>query len=469
MPAKKGARDGGESWTDVTPRGLPTEIQINSIEPHPTEAGGLYLAATAYKSGDFRPWLYRTENFGRSWERIDDGIPRDHFTRVVRADPDTAGLLYAGTERGVYVSWNDGDDWAPLQLDLPVVPITDLAVKDGALVAATQGRGYWILDPLNVVRQRDRFDADGTAHLFEPTPAWRVHNDAAEEPGHAGTHAPTGVTFHYFLGEDLPADAALTLQIADAGGEPIRTFSRKPDDDGEKAPGFGDDDRRLTADAGLNRFVWDLRYPSVEKFDGLVLWNRNLDGPRALPGDYRATLTVGDRSFEVPVTVRADPRSAATAAELQSQFDFVWSTNRKLTEAHRAIRELRGVRDQVNEIGGRVGDDPRYAALVESGEALVERLTAIEETLYQTKLESPQDPLNFPIRLNDKLAGVMGVAAFGDHPPTASAVAVRDELVAAIDAALADLDDTLGEALARYNALADETALPAVVPEAPEG
>ncbi|MEM1412863.1 MAG: glycosyl hydrolase [Pseudomonadota bacterium] len=458
-------RNGGESWDDVTPRGLPEEIQINSVEPHPTEPGGLYLAATAYKNDDFRPWLFRTDDFGRSWDRIDDGIPRDHFTRALRADPDAPGVLYAGTERGVHVSFNDGKDWQSLQLDLPIVPITDLAVKEGALVAATQGRGYWILDHLALVRQAPQL-ADGTGPgLYASAPNWRVSNDAAEEPGHAGTHPAVGVTFFYHF-ETAPApELSMSLEIRDTEGQLVRRFTRLPEEGEAQDPetAFADDDRLLPAEAGLNQFVWDLKYPSVERFDGLVLWNRSLDGPRALPGAYTVILTVGEQESRVETAVLADPRATASLEELIAQFNFVWGANRKLTEAHQAIRDLRNTRAQINAVATRVGDDPAYAALIESGDALKETLERVETTLYQTQLESPQDPLNFPIRLNDKLAGVMGLVAFGDHPPTASAIAVRDELVTAIDEALAELNQALGPELEAYNTLADEIGLPAVL------
>jgi photosystem II stability/assembly factor-like uncharacterized protein len=459
-------RDGGESWAEVTPGALPREIQINSIEPHPTEPGGLYLAATAYKDDDFQPWLFRTTDYGKRWQRIDRGIDRLHFTRVVRADPAQPGVLYAGTERGVYVSADDGRNWTSLQLDLPVVPVTDLAVKEGALVVATQGRGYWMLDHLATVRQALSAPAlDEPVHLFTPAPAWRVHNDPAEAPGANGTHAPTGVVFHYHLAR-APAedDEGFSLVIRDGQGQEVRRFTRKVEEGESDAETFGDDDRLLPAEAGLNTFVWNLRYPSAERFEGLVLWNRNLSGPRALPGDYEAILTVGETRRVVPISVLADPRSEATPADLTAQFDFLWSVNRKLTETHRAIRNLREVRSQIDAIEERVGDSDRFAGLVARGESLKQALREIEETLYQTRLESPQDPLNFPIRLNDKLAGVMGTASLGDHPPTASAVAVRDELVSRIDAALAALNTLMAEDLEAFNTQAAEAGLPAAGP-----
>jgi photosystem II stability/assembly factor-like uncharacterized protein len=456
-------RDGGATWTEVTPRGLPRDAQVNSIEAHPFEAGGLYLAATAYKLDDFRPYLFKTTDYGRSWKAIVRGIPEDEFTRVIRADAERRGLLYAGTERGAWYSTDDGAQWRRLQLNLPIVPITDLAIRDGHLAAATQGRGYWMFDDLGLLRQAgDEHFAD-TPWLFTPSPALRLPNRSSDEPGHQGRNPAAGAVLHYWLPEDLAPEMPLELVIADANGATVRTFTRKPEQpDGEKKPARGEDDRLLTSGAGLNRLEWNLRYPGVERFEGLVLWNDYLDGPRAVPGDYRATLTVGEETLAVDLRVLPDPRSAATPEQLRQQFEFVWGINRKLTDTHQAITRLRELREQVAAVGERAGDAPDLAELAAQSEAMMERLDGIEQALYQVELEAPQDPLNFPIRLNDKLAGVMLAAAIGDHPPTASAVAVRDELFAAIDAQLAALDEVLGAELEAFNRLAAELALPAV-------
>ena len=460
------SRDGGASWTDVTPRGLPEEIQINSIEAHPFEAGGLYLAATAYKRDDFRPYLYRTTNYGRSWEEITDGIAADHFTRVIRADPVRPGLLYAGTERGLYVSRNDGADWESLQLDLPIVPITDLAVREHELVAATQGRGYWSFDHLALLRQVGEATWDESPVLFEPGPTWRLPNRSAEDPGQRGRNPADGVVLFYWLSGELPPDTPLELLVTDEAGNAIRRFTRKPDKESpNEEPPLGDDDRLLTADAGLNRFEWNLRYPGVERFDKLVLWNDSLDGPRAVPGAYRATLTAGDWSRSVDIRIQGDPRSHASPDDLQRQFDFVWGINRKLTTVHQAVRRIRDVRGQLETIGKRIEGEQAYAALEEAAGDLGEQLTSVEEALYQTRMEARQDPLNFPIRLNDKLAGVMRGASIGDHPPSASAIAVRDELVAEADRQLARLNRLLDEDLVRLNELAAGLRLPAIMNE----
>jgi len=455
-------RDGGETWADVTPRGLPENAQVNSIEAHPFEAGGLYLAATSYKSDDFQPYLYRSTNYGKSWKKITAGIPENEFTRVIRSDTQRRGLLFAGTERGAWFSLDDGGSWNRLQLNLPIVPLTDLAVKDGSLAAATQGRGFWLFDDLVLLRQAADIEAGRKPILFSPAPALRIQVRHEENPVHQGRNPAPGVALHYWLPEELSADTPLELAISDSAGNVIRTFSRKPPQGDESKAEGPDDDRLMSAEAGLNRLQWNLRYPSVKRFDGLVLWNDFLNGPLAVPGRYSARLKAGETVLNTDFEIVQDPCSEASAEALQEQFEFSWSINRKLTEVHEAIERLREARSQVNAVVERIRDREAYAALAKAGDAIGEKLTAIEEALYQTKLEARQDPLNFPIRLNDKLAGVMLAATIGDHAPTAAAVAVRDELVAAIDVQLEALGTVLGEEIDAINALAAELELPAV-------
>ena len=456
------SRDGGENWDDVTPRDLPEEIQVNSLEAHPFEAGGLYLAATAYKSDDFRPYLYRTTDYGKSWKKITGKIPQNEFTRVIRADAERPGLLFSGTERGAWFSVDDGKSWKPLQLNLPIVPVTDMALKDGSLAVATQGRGYWMFDDLALLRQVEEGSFGSDVVLFQPSAALRLPNRSTDKPGHQGRNPAAGVVLHYWLPQDLPEDAALELVISDANGEAIRTFTRKPEKESEEKPQPGDKDKLLTAKAGLNRLEWDMRYPSVERFEKLVLWNDYLDGPKAVPGAYKATLTAGGKTLQTGLEIRPDPRSNATAEELQQQFEFAWDINRKLTETHNAITRLRKARAQVEAFSERAKGREEYADLLEMCDSIELRLTQIEEALYQTQLEARQDPLNFPIRLNDKLAGVMLNATIGDHPPTASAAAVRDALFAAIDRQLAQLDKVLGPSIDDFNQRVAELQLPAV-------
>lgn len=479
------SRDGGAAWSDVTP-GWPEWMQVNSVEPHPREAGGLYVAGTRYKSDDLQPYLYRTTDWGATWQRIDAGIPRDHFTRVIRADPDRPGLLYAGTENGVYASFDDGASWRSLQLELPVVPVTDLAVKEGDLVAATQGRGYWILDDLTVLHQLGPPAAGLTAEgpvLFAPRPAVRMRGGRADDPGHAGTNPLEGVVVHYLLPMEPAPDTPVRLDFLAADGTLIRALTRKKEgEDDEKKDGDngddGDDDDDetsatelavLEAERGLNRASWDLRYPGARRFPGMILWNDGLDGPRAAPGSYRVRLAVGEESVEAPFEVLPDPRVTATPEDFRLQHELLISVRDQLDEAHREIRRIREARGQLEALEKRLAGRDGTEAVRTASEALRERLTAIEETLYQTKSKSPQDPLNFPIRLNDKLAGLMQLASFGDFRPTAQMVAVEQELAAAIDAELAALRALWETDLAEVNRLAREAEVPAViVPDPPE-
>jgi photosystem II stability/assembly factor-like uncharacterized protein len=474
------SRDGGQSWHDVTPRGLPEWSLINSVEASPFDAGGLYVAATRYKWDDFRPYLYKTADYGATWTRIDQGIAPAHFTRVVRADPVRRGLLYAGTERGVYVSWDDGGHWQPLQLNLPIVPVTDLAVKGGDLIAATQGRGFWVLDDLTPLRELPADLAAKPLQLFTPPVAYRFNRpapdggDDATRPPATGENPPDGVVVSYYLRAKPAPDQEVKLEFLAADGTLIRGFTRpveKPaagaagatgtagssgaagaggpgERRGERRPGEADRGRRrreepvVPAEAGLNRFAWDLSYPAAADFPGMILWGGAPIAPLAAPGSYRVRLTVGGESATAPFEIRPDPRSAATTREdLQAQQQFLLAVHDKLTATHDAVRRIREVRAQLDALKERLaaGKGDEHAKLLAAAKALDEKMTAVEEALYQTKNRSPQDPLNFPIRLDNKLNGVATSVAVGNHRPTAQAVAVRDALVAAIDVQLAKL------------------------------
>jgi photosystem II stability/assembly factor-like uncharacterized protein len=454
-------RNDGDSWADVTPSGLPEWAQINSIDIHPFERGGAYIAATRYKSDDFSPYLYRTTDWGKSWQRITTGIPGDEFTRVVRADPDRQGLLYAGTEKAIYYSTDDGRSWQSLQLNLPITPITDLAVKDKDLVAATQGRGYWILDDLSVLHQTNPDVENKEAHLYSPRPAFRLTSGGrSDNPGNAGTNPPVGVVFHYSLGEETADDVEVSLQIfEERGADPIWTWTRKPlstDEDKDK-PGPDDppDTQVLGSDQGLNRYAWDLRYPGMERFDKLIMWADMKEGPKAVPGSYRATLTVGDSTEEVRFEIAADPRSPASAADYRAQFEFVMETKELLSRTHGEIRRVRQLRTQLEGLRARLeadaGSDQASAEMIEEIDLLIETINPIEESLYQTQNESRQDPLNYPIRLNNKLTSLMRTVDVGDERPTDGAIAVRKELSTAIESELELLEEVWEEHVPALN------------------
>ncbi len=455
-------RNGGTTWTNVTPNALPEWAQINSLEIHPFEPGGAYLAATRYKSADFRPYLYRTVDWGKTWQKITNGIPSDHFTRVVRADPDREGLLYAGTESGVYYTLDDGRSWHSIQLNLPLVPITDLAIKNQDLVAATQGRGFWILDDLTVLHQSTAATERKAVHLFAPRSTYRLTAGGRDDEAvNAGTNPHPGVVFHYSLARKPAEDIEMTLQVFEIRSDaPIWTWTRKPDTAEEEEaedsdPNAPPDTRLLTADKGLNRFVWDLHYPGMERFDKLIMWADMKEGPKAVPGTYRARLVVGDTAEEVVFDILPDPRSGSTAEDYQAQFDFVIRARDLLSRTHLEIRKIRELRAQLDALTARLGKqaegDADIADLLAEISALNETITPIEEALYQTRNESRQDPLNYPIRLNNKLTSLMRTVAEGDARPTASAIAVQDELTTAIEAELAQLESVWNDNVPALN------------------
>ncbi len=451
------SRDAGTTWTEVTPRGLPEWTQVNSLDPSPHEAGGMYLAATSYKSNDFQPYLFRTSDYGKSWTKIVVGIDPGHFTRVVRADPVRKGLLYAGTERGVYVSFDEGGSWRSFQLKLPIVPVTDLLVKDGDLIVATQGRGYWILDDLSVLRQASPENTSRN-HFFAPRPSYRLDSFRIDKPVNAGTNPYSGAGLYYFLAEAPKTEDKVQLEIFDGAGAILRTYTRKPEGEAKKDEDEeeGEDLALLPVAKGLNRFHWDLSTAAAERFPGMILWNDGLEGPAAIPGHYRAKLTVGEWTAEVDFEVKRDPRASASPDDYRAQYDFVAGVRDKLTATHQAIAKIRDAKGQIEGVSKRFKDQAEEEAVKKAAKELKEKLSTIEEVLYQTKNKSQQDPLNFPIRLNDKLASVLQLAKVGDFGPTAQMIEVRKELEAAIDAELQKLEAIWSTDLPAFNQLAKE-------------
>ncbi len=346
------------------------------------------------------------------------------------------------------------------------MPITDLAVKEHDLVAATQGRSYWILDDLTVLHQMtEEIAATAGSHLFTPQPTYAISLAGGffGPPPNSGENPPDGVVLYYLLGDSPPPETTFELEILEADGDPIWTFTRKPEKEPEERDrSSGPDTALLEAEVGLNRFVWDLTYPPMERFPGLVLWNDMRRGPKAVPGSYRARLIVGESSSEVPIEIVADPRVAASREDLEAQFDFVITVRDKLSEIHRELGRVKQVREQLDRLETRIAGRDGVEEITAAIAAIREALEAPEEALYQTKNRSRQDPLNFPIRLNDKLAGVMQTAAMGDARPTESARAVRDALVARADARLGEIRAVWKTELPALNRLVLEKEIEAI-------
>lgn len=436
-------KDGGKTWDNVTPKGMPDWMMINSIEPSAFDKGTCYVAGTKYKTGDFEPYLYKTTNYGKTWTKITNGIHKEHFTRVLREDPKRKGLLYAGTETGMYISFNDGKDWKPFQLNLPIVPITDLTIKEDNLIVATQGRSIWMIDDLTVMHQLYNADLSQDV-LFKPKDSYRMRGSSKKASKTEGTNHPNGVITYFNL-KDLKENDKVSLTYFDAKGDTIKTFTN------------ADKKNKLTVKKGGNQFVWDMTYDGAERLPGMILWWASLKGPKAVPGDYKVSLKIEDSlslntvELSQPFKILADPRAESTLADMQTQFDFIQDVNKTMDQAHKSIKKIRRINKQLGAFQKQYKGDNQVKALLEKAKALEEQLSNIEKKLYQTKNRSAQDPLNFPIKLTNKLGHLNALVAMGDFAPTEQDIAVKNELTAKIEKQLTTFNTILSEEVKAFN------------------
>jgi photosystem II stability/assembly factor-like uncharacterized protein len=467
-------RDGGKTWANVTPKDMPEWIQINSIDASPHDPGTAYVAATMYKSDDFRPFLYKTTDYGKTWKKIVNGIPANHFTRVIREDPNRKGLLVAGTEFGLYISYDDGENWKPFNLNLPVTPIADLAFqkRDKELVVATQGRAFYVLDDVPLLYQLNDGIKTQDAHLFQPKDTYRFGGGRGFGGGGrgavtAGENPPGGAVVYYWL-KDRP-QGEITLEFLDSAGKLVKKFSSREaprpaasaGEEGGEEGFFAPPPARLPAQAGMNKFVWNLRYPDATSFPGLIMWAGSVTGPRVAPGKYQVRLTVNGESQTQPFEVLKDPRLSTTPEDYARQVTLALQIRDKLSETNQGVIRIREVRKQLEDYTKR--SDKRVA---DAAKALSDKLTAVEEELYQTKNRASEDPLNYPIKLNNKLAHLLGVVSGGDYQPTSQSYMVYEDLATRVNAQLKALNGLLTSDLAAFNKLIHDANVPAV--EAPK-
>ncbi|MGI9547327.1 MAG: WD40/YVTN/BNR-like repeat-containing protein [Flavobacteriaceae bacterium] len=434
-------RDGGASWKNITPSQLPEWSMINSVEPSHFEEGTCYVAATRYKLGDFRPYLYKTTDYGTTWQEISGNIPSEHFTRVLREDPVRKGLLYAGTETGMYISFDQGGHWQAFQQNLPVVPITDLAVKDNNLVVATQGRSIWILDDLTVLHQLNDESKRRDNILFQPKESYRTKGRTVEKPSKlAGANHPNGVITHFYL-KDLKENDSIVLTYTSKTGDTLASFKNSSKDK----------KKLLKLKKGGNTHVWNTRGKGAEKLEGMILWSVYLEGAKAVPGGYMVHLNVNGSSQSQDFTILADPRAEVSLAEMNKQFDFVTDVNNTIDKAHQSIKKIRRVSAQLEEFRKRFEGVEGTEELVEKANKMKEDFENIEKALYQTKNRSNQDPLNFPIRLTNKLGHLNRLVTIDDFPPTEQDIAVKSELTTKINTQLKDFNKLVDDEIKSFN------------------
>ncbi|MBK9734598.1 MAG: glycosyl hydrolase [Saprospiraceae bacterium] len=443
-------RDGGSNWIDVTDASMPRYMMVNSVEPSKYDAGTCYIAASLYKSGDYLPYLFKTNDFGKTWKKIVAGIPEDHFTRVIREDQAIRGLLYAGTERGIYISYDDGASWQSFQLNLPIVPITDLTIKDNNLIAATQGRSLWMIDDLTVIHQAMNINKKET-FLFKPMDSYRIGGHQNKENKSEGLNHPGGVMTHFYLPEYDEKKDTVSLIYLTISGDTIRTYSNHAKEDTDK----------LNIKKGGNLFVWNMEYPQAKKFDGMILWWASLKGPTAKPGTYQVSLTINKKVLHQSFDIRLSPVSEGNIIDVEKQFVFVKSVNEKVSQAHEAIIDIRLMKTQLKSYTDKISDKEikKYATIMDSMSTLVEK------NLYQTQNKSGQDPLNFPIRLTNKLAHLNALLNMGinDFAPTEAMYQVRDELVTLIDVELATWENVKNKMLRELNSMIKNKSLDVII------
>ena len=487
-------RDGGQHWENITPKAMPEWGTVSMIEASPRDAGAAYVAVERHKMDDFAPYVFKTTDFGKTWTKLVTGLPIDDYVHAVRADPRRPGLLFAGMEQGVYVSLDDGVHWQSLQLNLPDAPVNDLVVKNNDLVVATHGRSFWILDDITPLRQYQDSIPQEDAYLFTPAPANHTvfRGSPFAAPGNSGKNPPAGAVIYYWLKTPLKAPdkkgpsasssaesqaieggqsegekataPKITLEILDSSGKVIRKFPRKeePADDEED---FFNRDRSsggLPAEAGLNRFVWDLRYEGATRVPHAPLWGGNTNGPVALPGTYQVRLTVLGKAYTAPLQITADPRLNVSQEDLAKQFDLLLKIRDEVSTTDDVIIQIRDLREQISAVNKRVGDDPKQKAIVDAGKSLNQKMSEIEEVLIQTEAKSGQDVLNFPVRLNNHLVALGGVVGSGDAAPTMQSYEVFDMLSKAVSEQLAKWQAIVSTDVVSYNSLVRQQEIPAL-------
>ena len=524
--------DGGKNWADVTPKDLPDPgngpilhySRISLIEPGHFNAGTAYVSVDRHESDDWAPYAFKTTDFGKSWKRVNGDLPSGAAVRGLREDPKREGLLYAATEIGVYVSFDDGNHWRSLQRNLPMSSMRDLAVTDKDLVVATHGRAFWVLDDIAPLREYQPSHSDEDVHLYKPSVAYRFFGGGGFggglRGGTAGQNPPSGAIIYYSLktavnpprtegeppatatGEaaaakpagtpetnaptgakteaqkqettrEIPAgrprDEHVTVEILDASGKVIRTFPPKQPTITEGAAEeagegfFRQVPQNPTGNAGLNRFVWNMRYEDSTKVPGAVLWAGSNNGPVAVPGNYQVRLTVRGKSFTQPLEIKPDPREKVSQADLQKQLDLLLQVRDQVSKVDEAINQMNSVKKQIDDLDKRMPHDDHGRAVRDAGRKLTQKIDPIEDALIQNKSKSGQDTLNYPIRLNNELTALAGTIGGANTAPAAQAYEVFNLLKQRSDDQLSKWDEVVKTDIASFNQTVRQQDVPAVI------
>lgn len=455
--------NGGQSWTNITPKDLPEWSMISVIEPSHYDAGTAYIAVDRHKLDDVRPYIYRTRDSGKSWTMIANGISDGSYVRSVREDTSRKGLLFAGTETGVFFSLDDGDNWQPLKLNLPTVPIHDVNIHGDDLIAATHGRAFWVLDNMGPLRQIDGNSANAEMILYKPQTALRLHYpDSIERRGPVGDDPPAGAIIDYYF-KTAPKDE-VKLEILDSNGKLVRALSSKEKKEDEQPPEWPDQVKEVTtipAGAGMNRYAWNLRWENPVKIPGAFYTGTGPRGPLALPGKYTVKLTVGGQTQSQPLEIVVDPRvKSMHEADLEKQFALEMQIRDANTELHQAVNQIRELRAELKRLRTRFEDDPKLKPVMEQADMLDKKMTPVEEELIQVNMKGSEANLAFPDMLNELFDGFTASVESGDSAPTQQQYEVFKKLRGRLDQQLAAWRQIMSSDVPAFNELVKKSDIP---------
>jgi hypothetical protein len=463
-------RDGGQHWANVTSKEFGEWSLVSIIDASPHAGGIAHVAIDRHKLDDYKPYIFKTNDYGKSWTKITAGLPENGYAHSVKEDPKRKGLLFAGTENGIYVSFDDGGRWQPLKLNLPTTPIHDLMVKNDDLIVATHGRAFWILDDISPLRQINASTASEEAHLYQPAASIRYRGPGFTLPATVpvGANPPTGVIIDYFL-KSAPKDG-ITLEILDAKGKVIRKYSSKKAAEGaspdEEEFGITRPGDKLPAEASLNRFVWNMRSEAPASVPGAVSWGGRPTGPLVVPGSYQIKLTAAGKTLTATAEIQKDPRVPASQADLEKQNELAMRIRDRVDAGHEAVNQIRSVRGQIDALKKRLGADASAKPVLEAGDALKKKMDAVEEKIIQPKSKSGEDPLNYPIQVADQLMALQSTVESADAAPTSQSYVVFEELNTRLEAQLAAWRDIQSRDLVALNDLMKKDNVPAIAPAA---
>ncbi len=501
-------RDGGQNWQNVTPQGLPEWSLISIIDASPHDPAVAYLAANRYKHDDFAPYVFKTDDYGQHWTQITNGLPHNTFSRTIREDPERRGLLFAGTETGIYISFDDGANWRSFKQNLPVVPVHDLIIKGSDVIVATHGRSFWVLDDITPLRHLQESQLQQPAQLFTPRTAIRWGSNGGwgsgksvpgvanyqrtgtgevafievPKPGgeegkrkvylDAGANPANGVYVNFLLNSKPQGEVTLTFY--DNNGNEIRSFSseerkRRISYTEDTGIATGEPERekpedKVPTELGINRFNWDMAYPPARPVEGFVSGSGEVGGPAVAPGHYRVKLQIGNFSQTAEFDIISDPRIEVSQQDLQEQLNLLMQIRDKVSQTHEAIDTIQTIREQAQEWIERVNGSPNAGAIKRAGEAVLSALKPIDTELIDRRMKERDDTLRFNMRLNNKLAELYDTVASADAAPTVQAAQVFQSIAQRVDAQIDRLREVVNNQLADFNRQVRESGVAAVVP-----